>query len=253
MTIKVKAGLMGGTGYAAAELIKRLIVHPNVELKNISSIDHVGENIGQVHKNFSNRLPFTLKDMTPEDITAGTTIMSAEVNPYSAWVPALTQDETTPEKYTVTGVNRPFIGRSIDVDGTDYTVVGFTEDTVTFDQALPEGTTSLYFGELDSDPSGFMVTSHISSDVAGNTLSLPVEDGSIFFVGQSIKVEGMSTQGVISNIIGNTLQLSEQLFGDTISNKFYVGMYELPINKNTAGAVINTASADLHTYIFGEN
>lgn len=59
---------MGGTGYAAAELIKRLINHPQVELVKISSIDHVGENVGSVHRNFLNRLDYTLQDLSPEDV-----------------------------------------------------------------------------------------------------------------------------------------------------------------------------------------
>ncbi len=65
---KIKASLMGGTGYAAAELIKRLINHPQVELVRISSIDHVGENVGKVHKNFGDRLPYTFEDLTPEEV-----------------------------------------------------------------------------------------------------------------------------------------------------------------------------------------
>ncbi len=59
---------MGGTGYAAAELIKRLVEHPNVDLVRISSIDHVGENVGQVHRNFSNRLDYIFEDLTPEEV-----------------------------------------------------------------------------------------------------------------------------------------------------------------------------------------
>jgi N-acetyl-gamma-glutamyl-phosphate reductase len=59
---------MGGTGYAAAELIKRLVEHPQVDLVRISSIDHVGENVGQVHKNFLNRLDYTFEDLTPEEV-----------------------------------------------------------------------------------------------------------------------------------------------------------------------------------------
>lgn len=59
---------MGGTGYAAAELIKRLVSHPNVELIKVASIDHVGENIGRVHKNFGNRLNLTFENLTPAQL-----------------------------------------------------------------------------------------------------------------------------------------------------------------------------------------
>jgi len=61
---KIKVSLMGGTGYAAAELIKRLLMHPYVELVKIASIDHVGENIGKVHKNFGNRLNYTFENLS---------------------------------------------------------------------------------------------------------------------------------------------------------------------------------------------
>ncbi len=68
---KINVALMGGTGYAAAELIKRLMNHPNINLVRISSIDHVGDNIGIVHKNFGNRLPYILEDLTPEEVADG--------------------------------------------------------------------------------------------------------------------------------------------------------------------------------------
>ncbi|MBF0312426.1 MAG: N-acetyl-gamma-glutamyl-phosphate reductase [Oligoflexia bacterium] len=64
---KIKASLMGGTGYAAAELIKRLLMHPHVELLRISSIEQVGENIGKVHKNFGDRLHYKLENLTAEE------------------------------------------------------------------------------------------------------------------------------------------------------------------------------------------
>jgi LysW-gamma-L-alpha-aminoadipyl-6-phosphate/LysW-L-glutamyl-5-phosphate reductase len=65
---KVRASIMGGSGYAAAELVKRLVNHPNSELVRISSIDYVGENIGAVHRSFADRLPYTLEDLSPEEV-----------------------------------------------------------------------------------------------------------------------------------------------------------------------------------------
>src|ERR1039458_3430306 len=66
MSKKTRVSLMGGTGYAAAELIRRAISHPNVELVRFSNVDHVGENIGQVHRNFGNKTKFTFENLTPE-------------------------------------------------------------------------------------------------------------------------------------------------------------------------------------------
>jgi hypothetical protein len=194
-----------------------------------------------------------IKDLTPEEFPSGTSIIAREVNPYSAWIPSLVQDENTPEKYTVTGENKAFIGRSTMVGTDSYTVVAFTQDTITFSSELPDGTDSVYFGELDSEPSGSMVTSYVSQAVKGNSVSIPVEDSSKFFVGQTIKIEGMSTKGVISEIVDDELVLQDKLFDDIVENKFYVGLYELPISKNSARSLINAASADLHSFIFGEN
>lgn len=64
---KIRVSLMGGTGYAAAELIRRAIQHPNVELVRIASVDRVGENIGLTHRNFGDRLKYKFENLTPEE------------------------------------------------------------------------------------------------------------------------------------------------------------------------------------------
>ena len=38
MTVKIKAAIMGGTGYAAEPLTKRLLTHPNVEITKMGVI-----------------------------------------------------------------------------------------------------------------------------------------------------------------------------------------------------------------------
>jgi LysW-gamma-L-alpha-aminoadipyl-6-phosphate/LysW-L-glutamyl-5-phosphate reductase len=68
MDAKLKVSIMGGTGYAAAELIKRLVVHPHVEIVKISSIDHIGENVGKVHRNFGTRLPYIFEDLSAKEL-----------------------------------------------------------------------------------------------------------------------------------------------------------------------------------------
>lgn len=71
MANKIKVSIMGGTGYAAAELVRRLVKHPHVEILRISSIDHVGKNIGEVHRNFGTSLPYIFEDLTSEQVAAG--------------------------------------------------------------------------------------------------------------------------------------------------------------------------------------
>ena len=47
-TERVRAAIIGGTGYGGAELIRLLLAHPNVELVRVTSIDRVGEPLDAV-------------------------------------------------------------------------------------------------------------------------------------------------------------------------------------------------------------
>ena len=51
MAKRFKAAIIGGSGYGGAELARRLLIHPDVELVRVASIDHVGEPLGAVHPN----------------------------------------------------------------------------------------------------------------------------------------------------------------------------------------------------------
>src|ERR1700722_6539168 len=46
---RFKAAVIGGSGYGGAELVRRLLVHPDVELVRVASIDFVGESLSAVH------------------------------------------------------------------------------------------------------------------------------------------------------------------------------------------------------------
>jgi N-acetyl-gamma-glutamyl-phosphate reductase len=47
--IKIKAGIIGGAGYTAGELLRILINHPNVEIKFVNSSSNAGNPITDVH------------------------------------------------------------------------------------------------------------------------------------------------------------------------------------------------------------
>ncbi len=51
--VSVKVSVIGATGYAGAELIRLLLSHPKVELKNISSKSFVGETMGKIYPNLN--------------------------------------------------------------------------------------------------------------------------------------------------------------------------------------------------------
>jgi N-acetyl-gamma-glutamyl-phosphate reductase len=46
---RFKAAVMGGSGYGGAELIRRLFLHPDVELVRVASVDYVGERLSDAH------------------------------------------------------------------------------------------------------------------------------------------------------------------------------------------------------------
>lgn len=50
---KLKALLIGGTGYGGAELLRRLLFHPHVEVVRVTAVDNVGKKLGEVHFNLA--------------------------------------------------------------------------------------------------------------------------------------------------------------------------------------------------------
>ena len=51
---KIKACVIGATGYTGSELVKILMKHPNVELKNITAKNYVGQRYDNIYENFRN-------------------------------------------------------------------------------------------------------------------------------------------------------------------------------------------------------
>lgn len=46
MASKIKAALIGGTGYGGAEILRRLLFHPHVEVIRVTAADNIGKNVG---------------------------------------------------------------------------------------------------------------------------------------------------------------------------------------------------------------
>ena len=59
---RFKAVVIGGTGYGGAELIRRLLIHPEVELVRVVAVDHVGEPLGAVHPPLTGRSAAALRE-----------------------------------------------------------------------------------------------------------------------------------------------------------------------------------------------
>jgi N-acetyl-gamma-glutamyl-phosphate/LysW-gamma-L-alpha-aminoadipyl-6-phosphate reductase len=71
MAKRFKAAIIGGSGYGGAELARRLLMHPDVELVRVASIDHVGEPLGAVHPNLDGATELKFEDLTPTDAVKG--------------------------------------------------------------------------------------------------------------------------------------------------------------------------------------
>lgn len=71
MAKRFKAAIIGGSGYGGAEMARRLLIHPDVELVRVASIDHVGEPLGAVHPNLDGVTDLKFEDLTPAQAAAG--------------------------------------------------------------------------------------------------------------------------------------------------------------------------------------
>src|SRR3569833_689322 len=68
---RFRAAVVGGSGYGGAEIIRRLLLHPEVELVRVASSDHVGEPVGAVHLSLTGRTPLRFENLSPAEAAAG--------------------------------------------------------------------------------------------------------------------------------------------------------------------------------------
>lgn len=71
MAKRFKAAIIGGSGYGGAEMARRLLMHPDVELVRVASIDHVGEPLGAVHPNLDGATDLKFEDLSAADAAKG--------------------------------------------------------------------------------------------------------------------------------------------------------------------------------------
>lgn len=63
---RFRAVIYGGSGFAGAELVRRLLLHPEVELVRVCSIDHVGEPLSAAHPHLEGRTSLVFEKLPPE-------------------------------------------------------------------------------------------------------------------------------------------------------------------------------------------
>ena len=88
---RFKAAVIGGSGYGANEIIRRLLVHPEVELARVASIDYVGELLSAAHPNLEGRSELRFENLEPEAAAEGmdVVLLGLPHTVSSAFVPRL--------------------------------------------------------------------------------------------------------------------------------------------------------------------
>jgi N-acetyl-gamma-glutamyl-phosphate reductase common form len=71
MANKVKAVVIGGTGYGGAEILRRLLFHPHVEVARVTAVDNIGKRVGDVHLNLAGLTPLSFEQMPPSEAVKG--------------------------------------------------------------------------------------------------------------------------------------------------------------------------------------
>jgi len=63
--------VIGGSGYGGAEMIRRLLHHPDVELCRVASVDFVGEPLAAAHPSLEGRSGLVFEDVAPAAAAEG--------------------------------------------------------------------------------------------------------------------------------------------------------------------------------------
>jgi LysW-gamma-L-alpha-aminoadipyl-6-phosphate/LysW-L-glutamyl-5-phosphate reductase len=71
MAKRFRAAVIGGSGYGGGELIRRLLLHPEIELVRVASVDFVGEPLANVHPNLEGQTDLRFQGILPEEAAAG--------------------------------------------------------------------------------------------------------------------------------------------------------------------------------------
>lgn len=71
MAKRFKAAVIGGSGYGGGEIIRRLLMHPDVELVRVASIDYVGEPISAAHPSLEGQTDLRFENLEAKDAASG--------------------------------------------------------------------------------------------------------------------------------------------------------------------------------------
>ena len=72
---RFRAAVIGGSGYGGAEMIRRLLVHPEVELVRVASVDFVGEPLSAADPALEGATELTFEDLLPAEAARGVDVV----------------------------------------------------------------------------------------------------------------------------------------------------------------------------------
>jgi N-acetyl-gamma-glutamyl-phosphate/LysW-gamma-L-alpha-aminoadipyl-6-phosphate reductase len=71
MAKRFKAAVIGGSGYGGGEIIRRLLLHPHVELARVASVDFVGEPLAAAHPPLEGATDLKFEGISPAEAAQG--------------------------------------------------------------------------------------------------------------------------------------------------------------------------------------
>ncbi|MDF3069848.1 MAG: N-acetyl-gamma-glutamyl-phosphate reductase [Polyangiaceae bacterium] len=72
---RAKVVLLGASGFAGAELLRRLLRHPHAEVIRVGAKDHVGQNVAAAHPNLEGATSLVFQDLPAAEAIAGADIV----------------------------------------------------------------------------------------------------------------------------------------------------------------------------------
>jgi [amino group carrier protein]-6-phospho-L-2-aminoadipate/5-phospho-L-glutamate reductase len=72
---RLRAAVIGGSGYGGAEMIRRLLVHPDVELVRVASVDFVGEPLSAADPALEGLTSLVFEGIPPEEAARGVDVV----------------------------------------------------------------------------------------------------------------------------------------------------------------------------------
>src|SRR3954470_3721810 len=72
---RFRAALAGASGYGGAEIIRRMLRHPDVELVRVASADHIGQLVGEAHLSLEGATKLRFEKLSAREAAEGVDVI----------------------------------------------------------------------------------------------------------------------------------------------------------------------------------